>query len=299
MSFFLSARILEISAPEKAILEMGCNRMASSTYLDPVVQLLTLGELDNDRPGAPWPDYLELGLNHEHVPDLIRMSTDMELSTSGWDSLEVWAPLHAWRTLGQLQAKEATEPLVGLFEQLEDYDWIPSELPKVFSMIGPSTIPALATFLGNDAVKEDCRLMVPRCLERIAEKHPAHRDECIRIMASGLERYDTNGPRLNAFIISSLIDLHAIETIDLIREAFAAGRVDLIVAGDIEDVEIEMGLRTQRSTPPADPNPFATLLGLDDREIGHNILEQRVRKVGRNEPCPCGSGKKYKKCCLH
>jgi preprotein translocase subunit SecA len=24
----------------------------------------------------------------------------------------------------------------------------------------------------------------------------------------------------------------------------------------------------------------------------------RSEKVGRNEPCPCGSGKKYKKCCL-
>jgi SEC-C motif-containing protein len=24
---------------------------------------------------------------------------------------------------------------------------------------------------------------------------------------------------------------------------------------------------------------------------------RRVEKVGRNEPCPCGSGKKYKKCC--
>ncbi|MGB5441507.1 MAG: SEC-C metal-binding domain-containing protein, partial [Gammaproteobacteria bacterium] len=22
-------------------------------------------------------------------------------------------------------------------------------------------------------------------------------------------------------------------------------------------------------------------------------------RVGRNDPCPCGSGKKYKKCCLH
>jgi hypothetical protein len=22
-----------------------------------------------------------------------------------------------------------------------------------------------------------------------------------------------------------------------------------------------------------------------------------MHKVGRNEPCPCGSGKKYKKCC--
>ncbi len=24
-----------------------------------------------------------------------------------------------------------------------------------------------------------------------------------------------------------------------------------------------------------------------------------MKKVGRNELCPCGSGKKYKKCCLH
>ncbi|MCC5025393.1 MAG: SEC-C domain-containing protein [Candidatus Synoicihabitans palmerolidicus] len=22
-----------------------------------------------------------------------------------------------------------------------------------------------------------------------------------------------------------------------------------------------------------------------------------ITKVGRNDPCPCGSGKKYKKCC--
>jgi uncharacterized protein YecA (UPF0149 family) len=23
-----------------------------------------------------------------------------------------------------------------------------------------------------------------------------------------------------------------------------------------------------------------------------------LRNVGRNDPCPCGSGKKFKKCCL-
>ena len=31
-------------------------------------------------------------------------------------------------------------------------------------------------------------------------------------------------------------------------------------------------------------------------------IEQYVRaepKIGRNESCPCGSGKKYKKCCLN
>ena len=24
---------------------------------------------------------------------------------------------------------------------------------------------------------------------------------------------------------------------------------------------------------------------------------KRTKKVGRNDPCPCGSGKKYKQCC--
>jgi uncharacterized protein YecA (UPF0149 family) len=26
-------------------------------------------------------------------------------------------------------------------------------------------------------------------------------------------------------------------------------------------------------------------------------LQSRKPKVGRNDPCPCGSGRKYKKCC--
>ena len=33
----------------------------------------------------------------------------------------------------------------------------------------------------------------------------------------------------------------------------------------------------------------------------HHPVEQFVRanpKVGRNDPCPCGSGKKFKKCCI-
>jgi len=41
----------------------------------------------------------------------------------------------------------------------------------------------------------------------------------------------------------------------------------------------------------------------DDRWFyldGEVIQQQPVRslKVGRNEPCPCGSGRKHKKCCL-
>ena len=38
-----------------------------------------------------------------------------------------------------------------------------------------------------------------------------------------------------------------------------------------------------------------------DLEILLNPVKTKIaeKKVGRNEPCPCGSGKKYKKCCLN
>jgi uncharacterized protein len=32
-------------------------------------------------------------------------------------------------------------------------------------------------------------------------------------------------------------------------------------------------------------------------DIAPTFMASRAEKVGRNEPCPCGSGKKYKKCC--
>ena len=40
---------------------------------------------------------------------------------------------------------------------------------------------------------------------------------------------------------------------------------------------------------------------LDDdlEEEQPDTAVHRDQKVGRNDPCPCGSGKKYKKCCLN
>ena len=41
-----------------------------------------------------------------------------------------------------------------------------------------------------------------------------------------------------------------------------------------------------------DPRPART--GGDDATV--KTVRRDVAKIGRNEPCPCGSGKKYKKC---
>jgi SEC-C motif-containing protein len=35
----------------------------------------------------------------------------------------------------------------------------------------------------------------------------------------------------------------------------------------------------------------------DGELVGETPIVREEPKVGRNDPCPCGSGKKYKKCC--
>jgi uncharacterized protein YecA (UPF0149 family) len=40
------------------------------------------------------------------------------------------------------------------------------------------------------------------------------------------------------------------------------------------------------------------LMAMPEAEGGKVVTFRREgKKIGRNEPCPCGSGKKYKKCC--
>ena len=234
------------------------------------------------------------------------MISDDDLNNANQNSLKVWAPLHAWRTLGQLQALEAAGQVIHLFDKLRDDDWIPKELPKVLSLIGPASIPEIASFLANGDIDETVLLSVPECLERIAMDHQEHRDECVDVLVGQLSSYKTNGPFLNAFLILSLADLKATSTIDVIREAFAADCVELTVQGDVEDVEIEMGLRVTRDTPLPDLQliPGLPRFDLDDvwdqglKGQSGNTVVRPHRHVGRNDPCPCGSGKKFKKCCL-
>ena len=42
--------------------------------------------------------------------------------------------------------------------------------------------------------------------------------------------------------------------------------------------------------------------GHDPNDALHSMTAppvSRERKIGRNDPCPCGSGRKYKRCCIN
>ena len=143
-------------------------------------------------------------------------------------------------------------------------------------------------------------------------------------------------PDLAESVVAELVSYSPREALPEIRDAFRLGLVDSIVVG-MDDVdrsiaEGQAGFRKElewcRSTgvrdtvaelsgwaafrdedesgrafrqPPVSATTPADDWDTDLEDEGPRPSDMTIRntapKVGRNEPCPCGSGKKYKKCC--
>ena len=63
-----------------------------------------------------------------------------------------------------------------------------------------------------------------------------------------------------------------------------------------EEIEAMEAQRRQSSGDIEYQHESASAMGTTETEEEHTPFVRDERKVGRNEPCPCGSGKKYKQC---
>jgi len=247
--------------------------------------LLTLGAPDNRR---HWPDYLEkYGFTLEDVPALLALFADESINTLNSDRAEVWAPLYAWRILGQLASEEAIRPIVQSFDTLHEDDSALSELPGVVGMIGPAAIAELWNYWRQSGKDEFSYVMAMDALCEIAKQHSASREQIIKIYIEYMNEPNTLADTLNGLLMACLLDLKAIEAIDGIRRLFALNCVDISCAGDLEDVEIELGLRTRRSTPPptmerifGNENPLdAVLAGSDEDDYVSDDEDEFTRVI--------------------
>lgn len=247
-------------------------------HQEPVSRLLGLGE-DEDA-AESWPDYLKLGLGREHVPELIALAR----GSIRWEQepdLDPWRAVHAWRALGQLRAAEAVPALVELL-QAEASDAAAEELPEVLVMMGPPALPALGEALSALRGGDDAWLaaVVANSVRRIAGEQPEARAEAVSILLRQLEAAEDQDPELNGVLIAELLDLNAVEAAPAMEAAFAGGNVDDTIAGDWEDVQVELGLIPERTTP-REYTALAHGLGLRDepsRPAGRPGASQAKKK---------------------
>ncbi|MCB0160325.1 MAG: hypothetical protein KDD83_19460 [Caldilineaceae bacterium] len=218
-----------------------------TTYRDPVATLLTLGAA---RPAwRDWRDYRADGLSEDDVPELIRMIHDETLNGAKDADTTAWAPVHAWRALGQLRAPDAVTPLVDCLVAADeqDDDWALDEIPTVLGMIGPDALPALRTLLHNGDNSNGVKNAGVLAVLAVAEEHPTAHDGCVDLLGALLAQSADNTRWTNGVLIGALIELHALDRAPLMEQAFAQDRVDLSVNGDWQEVQIELGLLNARA----------------------------------------------------
>ncbi len=216
---------------------------------DAVQKLFTLGEIEHN---ASWIDYLKLGLSKDDLPQLLELLTDSTLLNAPVESKEVWVPQHIWRALGQLADESAIPELVTSFNTLIHDHNATDELPTVMAMIGVAAQQPLGDFLLNTHNSEVARIIAAQALQNIAEKIPASRALSVKYLTKQCALLDKTTSDLNTLVLCNMIDLKAAESIKEIQALCQHEMIDPFTVGDIEDIEIALGLRDERETERPD-----------------------------------------------
>jgi hypothetical protein len=243
-------------------------------------------------------------------------------------------PLFALHLLAQFREKRAYAPIIKMFSAPGETpfdlfgDTVTEGLSRILASVYDGNPALLHGLVESERVNEFVRsaaLNTLLVLEHTGQMPRAEVVEYFRSLFHGKLRrthsYAWDG------LVCAVADLPAAELLAEVRHAYADGLVDDTVA-DLEGIERDMAapkpwrrdrrhlitdaiaemewwasFHPEDSWPkklpkvdsPVPPPPTPTLPPLSEYVAPQPVVRQP--KIGRNDPCPCGSGKKYKKCC--
>ncbi|MBP9105864.1 MAG: SEC-C domain-containing protein [Gemmatimonadaceae bacterium] len=221
---------------------------------------------------------------------------------------EAMFPLHLIYLLGCLGDPLATPTLLEVMCTQDLGDHLTEGAASVLGALGPGAVPELVPVLVDHAADPWVRNAVGRGLFLVGSANPEARPEVAAALARVLREADLANE--NDFLTAELLVDDAIRTghpdaMAAARDVFARGLVDT----DPDDESMgdllvgrQPWQRRAHDKPPmahfewASRAPRAPTSQLT-APTPTTIPVRATPKVGRNEPCPCGSGKKFKKCC--
>ncbi len=247
-------------------------------------------------------------------------------------------PFFALYLLAELRETRALEPILTWFTQdrLDDErpifgDTITSDGAAILAAVAHDNPARLREYVRRPDLSPWVRAAVfdALVLQVLTGEQP--RDIVVEFFADLFATNAFGNDRVTwTLLIGTSMDIHPAELLDGIRGIYERELVDLFVVGDFDEVEREAALdredhlylMAKDSRPITDtaaavagwacfeqrPRPRRHRLGhrsreplpdaeFFDEEPGVTIRHEQP-KIGRNDQCPCGSGKKYKKCCL-
>lgn len=246
-------------------------------------------------------------------------------------------PQHALLLLAHLNSEKSFEKILSVLQQDAEYNdfWFGYNFSYLVQTAlfycGKNKMPELFEFLKQPNIYGQNKAVVGETMVNMIKDRAAS-EAYIPKYEEVLDHYIINAEDENladteaiSFLISDIVDLGLISLLPKIRQLFDLNLVDNFICGDFEELEPEMrkasfgillpfitdNLEDQYAFLSAEeerhfvPNKFPDLeqlyYGKDIEalnEYEHEPLKSE-KKIGRNDSCPCGSGKKYKKCCMN
>ncbi len=221
--------------------------------------------------------------------------------------LAEWRETAAYRPLARL-LRRPTSDLEEIFS-----DWVFGESHRVMVGVFDGDPQPLFEIALDPAVDEYIRSNIFEALAVLAVQGGAPRGALAEFLEDAFDRLE---PRVESFTWAGWAQaiewLGLSDLTPLVKQAFDAG---FITAAWKRFSAFEEDLAYAQANPHAPFPPFGgaqepwkdTVRELRLCPYGETVEEDveilqptknPFRHVGRNDPCPCGSGKKFKKCCL-
>jgi hypothetical protein len=243
------------------------------------------------------------------APRLAALIDEEELWTA--DDPSLWAPIHAAFILAAMRPPGGLEAVLRALERSAKHEetFLMDVADSMLAAFGPESVPALIA--AHEHAGSYPRIWINDALAHLAVAHPKSRDAVrAHLRRVGLEEKrkevaacaaqnllglpgETDRDALSVFVDRGLVDeedeYSIPPTLDWLRfydpDAIAERQEEHGESG--EDLEDLM---------PSDPS-LDVMSRIDEPSSGPAPIINAERKVGRNDPCPCGSGRKFKKCC--
>ena len=248
-----------------------------------------------------------LDAGEEAFPRLARVATYDEY----WRARNGWAPICAIHLLAEIGHRWA--PLAVNTAILDRHgdtgDWLLEEAPHVLARMGPGAVPATAALMRHACTDAYVRVAAAEALVITALRHQDAKPGIVASIRDAAQREADADMRM--MLVDSLLNLRDPDLYGYLRDAVETG----FISSDYYDVPTLDDVYEGRLPPSTTSSPVELLRifsyhpgyrygpggpvdRFDDLLVRRLVDAGHDRKTGRNEPCPCGSGKKYKKCCM-
>lgn len=220
--------------------------------------------------------------------------------------------VYAMFLLSQFREKRAYEPLVKFFSQPGELpfdlagDVVTEDLDSMLASVSCGDDTLIKALIENPHANEYVRGAALRSLVALVLAGELTRDSVIQYFATLFrEKLPREPSHVWDCLVSCTMDLYPQELYEDIVKSFQEELVDTFfvnpqhVRGALDQgKETTLGRSRESRSYRLVEDTIAEMEGWacfrPERDQGK---KKRKRKIGRNEPCPCGSGKKYKKCC--